>query len=268
MDLKNMGAGWEALPPMSVGREKFGITYADGKLYAVGGTSWPPGWDISEAKDVLRSAEFLELRNVGAGWKQLPQMNTPRYGVGLVHADGKLFAIGGSLDSKDSYPTLRSVEFLDLKNVDAGWKEFPPLMEAMYGDGVAHVDGKLFVLSGKLRRNREDENHRCECLDLNDVNAGWKQLPLRWKSVKRASVITGDGKLLAIWDFDGNPRAVGELDLKNIGAGWENLTRLTPMEGFRKPWDSVVYADGNLFLFGGILDFSSPGSVECMRVSM
>jgi len=80
-------------------------------------------------------------------WTRIPDMNTKRYGLGVAVWDvgnaryglgvavwdGKLFAVGGG----DGSNYLKSGEYLDLKNVNAGWKKLPDVMteRRWLGDG-------------------------------------------------------------------------------------------------------------------------------------
>ena len=70
-------------------------------------------------------------------WKQLPDMNHPRYAHSCVLVDGQLFVIGG-------YGAEKSVEVMD---TDSGrWREGPSLdFSHIYGQTVVH-DSVLYVL--------------------------------------------------------------------------------------------------------------------------
>eukprot|EP00975_Prorocentrum_lima_P041270 8671024-Prorocentrum_lima.AAC.1 len=65
---------------MNTEREGVGVAVGDGKLYAVGGGS---------GGNDLKSGEYLDLKNVGAGWTKLPDMNTKRTVLGVAVGDGK-----------------------------------------------------------------------------------------------------------------------------------------------------------------------------------
>eukprot|EP00466_Bigelowiella_natans_P009942 jgi/Bigna1/81828/fgenesh1_pg.84_\ len=76
-----------------------GVAVGDGKLFAVGGY---------DGSNYHKSGEYLDLKNVDAGWKKLPDMNTEREGVGVAVGDGKLYAVGGGSGGND----LKSGEYL------------------------------------------------------------------------------------------------------------------------------------------------------------
>ena len=52
-------------------------------------------------------------------WTNLPHMETRRRSLGVAVGDGKLFAVGGFDDDRNA---LQSGEYLDLMNLEAGWK--------------------------------------------------------------------------------------------------------------------------------------------------
>ena len=81
-----------------------GVAVGDGKLFAVGGRD---GAAAGDGK-YLKSGEYLDLKNVGAGWKKLPDMDTVRSALSVAVGDGKLFAVGGY----DGSNTHKSGEYL------------------------------------------------------------------------------------------------------------------------------------------------------------
>eukprot|EP00466_Bigelowiella_natans_P016264 jgi/Bigna1/145496/aug1.100_g20204 len=175
-----MDAGWKKLPDMNTersglgvavgdgktvccwwGRGGLGVAVGDGKLFAVGG---------HDGNDELKSGEYLDLKNVGAGWKKLPDMDAER---------------NGSRDEND----LKSGEHLDLKNVDAGWKKIPDMNTERSCLGVAVGDGKLFAVGGY----GDGYLKSGEYLDLKKMDAGWTKLPDMNTERRHLGVAVGDG---------------------------------------------------------------------------
>jgi len=115
-----------------------GVVVWDDKLFAVGGQNT----DCNN----LKSGEYLDLKNVNAGWKEIPDMDTAREDLGVAVWDGKLFAVGGQ-KTLETDPH-KSGEYLDLKNVNAGWTKIPDMSTGRYSLGVAFADGKLFAVGG------------------------------------------------------------------------------------------------------------------------
>eukprot|EP00466_Bigelowiella_natans_P009173 jgi/Bigna1/133858/aug1.22_g8566 len=126
--------GWKALPHMRTQRGRLGVAIGDGKLFAVGGS-------VRYGFGRLGSGEYLDLKDMEGGWKELPDMQTQRGRLGVAVADGKLFALGGS--ARFGY-SLKSGQCLNLKDMAGGWKELPDMLTKRSGLGVAVGDAKLF----------------------------------------------------------------------------------------------------------------------------
>eukprot|EP00466_Bigelowiella_natans_P019503 jgi/Bigna1/144403/aug1.87_g19111 len=177
---------------------------------------------------------------------KLPDMMTKREYLGVAVGDGKLFAVGGY----DGSNFLKSGEYLDLKNVDAGWKKLPDMNTMRYGLGVVVGDGKLFAVGGYHFKDGSNLLKSGEYLDLKKMDAGWKKLPDM--NIKRdgLGVAVGDSKLFAVGGEGGyrNLLKSGEyLDLKKMDAGWKKLPDMnTERNGL-----GVAVGDGKLFAVGG-----------------
>eukprot|EP00466_Bigelowiella_natans_P020357 jgi/Bigna1/144257/aug1.85_g18965 len=198
-----------------------------------------------EAGKRKREAELKQKLSEMKGWTKLPDMNTERYALGVAVGNGKLFAVGGY---GGGY--LASGEYLDLKDVDAGWKKgwtkIPDMNTKRRGVGVAVGDGKLFAVGGNDGSNRLKNG---EYLDLNNMDAGWKKIPDMNTERSNLGVAVGDGKLFAVGGWDGsNTLRNGEyLDLDDMKAGW---TKIPEMNTERR-YLGVAVGDGKLFAVGG-----------------
>mmetsp|Transcript_11901 Transcript_11901/g.23893 ORF Transcript_11901/g.23893 Transcript_11901/m.23893 type:complete len:317 (+) Transcript_11901:286-1236(+) len=178
LDLKDIRAGWKKLPDMLTKRERFGCAVWDGKLMVIGGRM-----------KMLRhctSGEYLDCNDIGAGWRQLPNMQTERAEFGFGVWDDKLLAVGGE-KHKPSPPRQKTGEYLDLKNIGAGWKKLPDIGTTSRGSSFGFVvwDNKLLVVEGmgsfssgplfSYPHDQADEM-RAECLDLKILNFALKNL--------------------------------------------------------------------------------------------
>jgi len=173
LDLRNVGAGWKALPDMSVERRAHAVCCCDDKLFAVG------GW--SEA-GVEKRVEFLDLKNVDQGWRAAPDMSTTRTDLSVCCHNDKLYATGGRSQSCDRFGALNSVECLDLKNMSAGWKALPEMLVARRFLSLCCVNGYLYAVGdgrywGPPKYQDCDEKTSVEYLDLENVREGWKEGP-------------------------------------------------------------------------------------------
>eukprot|EP00466_Bigelowiella_natans_P008793 jgi/Bigna1/139069/aug1.48_g13777 len=242
---------WTKLPDVGTERNDVGVAVGDGKLFAVG------GHDNDDKGYDLKSGEYLDLKTVDEGWKNLPDMGTIRCYLGVAFGDGKLFAVGGCGGSGH----LKSGEYLDLKKVDEGWKRLPDMNIKRDDLGMAVGNGKLFAVGG----HEGDNYHKSgEYLDLKKVDEGWKKLPDMGSKRSFLGVAVGDGKLFAVGGLDGDIgarptlKSAEYLDLKEMSAGWKYL----PDMNIRRNHFGVAVGDGKLFSVGGWDDSSSSKSRE------
>ena len=96
---------WEPLPPMRTARG--GIASArlrDGRLVVFGGEDLAPGGET------IASVEMFDPRR--RSWSSLPDMRTPRHGLGGAALGNRVFAVaGGVVPGFSASPTI---EFLDV----------------------------------------------------------------------------------------------------------------------------------------------------------
>jgi len=159
LDLKNAGAEWKRVARTTVTRRSLGVAVGDGKLFAVGGITLKKDIERRVGRKIfLNTVEYLDLKNLGAGWKRVADMTVKRHCHGVAVGDGKLFAVGGY----DGSNGLNSVEYLDLKNLGAGWKRVADMTVKRHCHGVAVGDGKLFAVGG----NGGIAGKNVECLQI------------------------------------------------------------------------------------------------------
>src|SRR3954466_11779626 len=79
----------------------------------------------------------------------MPNLLTPRSGLGVAVLNGKLYAVGGH-DGKES---LSSVERLDLAS--GQWERVRDMNRARWYGGVCVVDGSLYAAGGDNGRSVE-----------------------------------------------------------------------------------------------------------------
>ncbi len=137
---------WRPLPPMPKGRAYTHGTAAEDSLIVVGGR-----WRGHATADVFR------LRRAGTDdwrWDVLPPLAEARATAGVAAAGSRVVAVGGGdwdrqVGGAFAPRMVSRVEVLDLKRLDAGWRQgaaFPegPCVAAM----VASVGGKIYHFGG------------------------------------------------------------------------------------------------------------------------
>jgi len=261
---------WTTLTEMTIARTSFGAVCADDKLFAWG-------------DKVFSRGEYLDLKNVSAGWKPV---HDKRFNgnCSATYGDGKLFCVsdkGGEYISvedieKPGCPWKISYEGYSrhkyYTNIETGekvddlykpkdhfysWKTLPRT-KVLYGAEVTYGDGKLFVVGGRTSRFDESkgvihEGHVSgKYLLVNDMEAGWKNLPDMSTGKAYFALIYAKGCLYAIGGEDGNNtnKKGGEfLDLSKPDAEWKKFS--VPYQIAISEKISGVYADGKIYLIGG-----------------
>ena len=126
------GTTWVDGPPIPTPRDHLAVA-SDGRyLYAVGGRFLAPD----------RNVGVLERLDVTTGnWQKLPDMPTPRGGLGAAIVNGKLVAAGG----EEPTGVFDTVEAFDLGT--GAWSPQPPLKAGRHGLAVAAVGPSLFAIA-------------------------------------------------------------------------------------------------------------------------
>jgi non-specific serine/threonine protein kinase len=110
---------------------------SDGRfLYAVGGR------DLSPAKN---SAALERFDPEGNSWQRLPDMPTPRGGLGAAIAGGRIFAIGG----ETATDVMGKVESFDLGA--RSWSSGPTMRTPRHGLTAAATGRNVLALGGATR---------------------------------------------------------------------------------------------------------------------
>ncbi len=144
---------WEAKDPMPTPRASLGAALLGGKLYAAGGFQWTgtaatdpvlnqPGITAASAQMTPTSA-FEVYDPASDAWTELAPMPTARYGLSLVAASGRLYAIGGT---DGSSPALATVESYD--PTSGTWRTEPSLPVARSLAGAVALGDQILVAGG------------------------------------------------------------------------------------------------------------------------
>jgi len=113
------------------GGRSFGVAALNGKFYTVGGLNWPN--PISTV---------LEYDPVSDTWTPMASMLSPRYAPAAASVNGKLYAIGGSVNS--STTLTASIEEYD--PVANAWTNKASMNQVRYAHQAVALNGKIYVL--------------------------------------------------------------------------------------------------------------------------
>jgi hypothetical protein len=96
---------WERMPDMGVARGGIAsVVLRDGRIVVFGGEELEPGGET------IAEVEMFDPRD--RGWRRLPDMRTPRHGLGGVALGNRVFAIEGG--PTPGFAFTRKIEFLDV----------------------------------------------------------------------------------------------------------------------------------------------------------
>ncbi len=144
---------WEVKDPMPTPRASLGAALLGGKLYAAGGFQWTgtaatdpvlnqPGVTAASAQ-MTPTGAFEAYDPATDAWTQLPAMPTARYGLSLVAAGGRLYAIGGTDASSSALATVESYD-----PASGTWRTEPSLPVARSLAGAVALGDQILVAGG------------------------------------------------------------------------------------------------------------------------
>jgi N-acetylneuraminic acid mutarotase len=131
------GDTWELMASMPTARAQLGVAVANGKIYAIGGSSNDP---ITRGPALLNVTE--EYNPVTNTWATKTPMPTARHSFGIAVYKNKIYCIGGSTNGQE----LAVNEVYD--PATDTWETKIPMPTARAGSSANFVDGKIFLMGG------------------------------------------------------------------------------------------------------------------------
>ncbi len=129
---------WEDLPPLPTPRSSHELVVAGDKLVVTG------GWQLKghEASEWAKTTLILDLKNIAAGWKEIPQP-FERRALAAAYLDGKVYVLGGITAKND---VTGAVDVLDVETGE--WKAgraLPAGPQFSFAPAAAVWKGALYV---------------------------------------------------------------------------------------------------------------------------
>lgn len=204
-------------------------------------------------------------------WRDLPTLPGARYAPILLHARGRLHAIGGTgAERHRSRDDHWSLGFENGDATESAWRAEPPIPMAGTHRGGAVVDGDLFVVGGQIGDARPfpgDPTCTCDLSDLGGPVFGdsfryrcadriWTSIAPMPKPVSHTdtSVSVHDGRVIVVGGASA-PNRCGDLVQAYDPAGdrWSTIGHLP------RPFKTVaaVACRGAIHLFGGQISVSA-----------
>lgn len=247
--------GWKKLSPLP-DKEGFASPFVGvvgGKLVVAGGANFPDKKPWEGGMKVWHDSIFM-LDHPDASWKIAGKLPSPlAYGIGVSLKEGML-CIGGS-DSKKHHADcfLVALDHHQLK-----FKAYPSLPKPCANMCGVKIGDMVYIAGGTDAPDAAKALHNFWCLNLNDMQAGWKVLEA-WPGLERLlPVCASDGENFYL--FSGASLAIntmGRIDRKylsdayvfNPGKGWKKLASM-PAPSVAAP-SPVISKNGRIQLFSG-----------------
>lgn len=196
--------------------------------------------------DPFRSVEAFDCRL--NRWISICEMTLQRRHVGVVSAQGKLFAIGGH----DGMHHLASAEMFDPKQ-GGGWRRVAPMHTCRRGIAAAALDGAIYAVGGL------DDTICFSTVERYDIESDtWSEVALM--NVRRGGVgVSALGKyLFAVGGNDGSSSLDSCERYDPVLDKWKPVSNMTN----RRAGAGVCVLDGALYAVGGFDDNSPLSTCE------
>ncbi|KAE9413466.1 hypothetical protein Angca_002778 [Angiostrongylus cantonensis] len=238
------------LPACTTINEEGGSQYTAGSTSVYYITAWFYFLSrmIRTGGDPFRSVEAFDCRL--NRWISICEMTQQRRHVGVVSAQGKLFAIGGH----DGVQHLASAEVFDPKQ-SVGWCRIAPMHTCRRGIAAAALDGAIYAVGGL------DDTTCFSTVERYDIESNtWSEVAQM--NVRRGGVgVSALGKFLfAVGGNDGSSSLDSCERYDPVLDKWKLVSKMTN-RSFRAG-AGVCVLDGALYALGGFDDNSPLSTCE------
>jgi non-specific serine/threonine protein kinase len=145
------GSGWKDVAPMLTLRDHLAAVADDKYFYAVGGRVLGPNHNLGAVERYDPAADQ---------WQKLPDMLTPRGGLGAALVGNQIVTVGGEALDK----VFATVEAFDL--VRGTWSALPPMHTPRHGMAVLAVGKAVYAVDGAAAINHTDSVTTNEVLGI------------------------------------------------------------------------------------------------------
>jgi len=132
---------WAEKASMPTSRDGLGVAAFQGKIYCLGGRNVSKDYSIS-----INVNEVYDTKT--DSWETKTPMPTARSGLQASEVDGKIYLIGGWVESESSSIAEKSAEVEIYDPVTDTWATGSPIPTTVAGYASAVLDGKIYVISG------------------------------------------------------------------------------------------------------------------------
>jgi non-specific serine/threonine protein kinase len=212
---------WTELKGMPEPTGSVGVTYAGGRIIAIGGEGTTEVSDAVQAYDIGKQS-----------WSELPTLPTARHGVAVSAIDDAVYAIGGATEPGHVGST-KEADVLDLSGkatptkTVAGpkWRQIADAPSKRQYAAATEVGGRVWLLGGIS----EDETATADTAAYDRALNNWTLGPKLPKPLHHVMAVTYKGEAVVLGGFvPGAELTSGQSDLVFAlrGDKWEPLPRL------------------------------------------
>jgi hypothetical protein len=191
----------------------------------------------------------------GNSWVEMAAMPTPRFSFGAVELGGKIFCIGGAVNS--SSPLLAVNEEYD--PILNKWTERAPMPSPRYGFAIAAYQDKIYVFGGGIDNNSTMTN---QTLVYDPATNSWSTktpMPLA-RMLLQANVV--NGKIYLIGGYPYSNATLNEI----YDPASDTWTTATPIPTPTIAYESAV-ANGRIYIISGAIFPNATGAAEELNLT-
>jgi N-acetylneuraminic acid mutarotase len=233
---------WTVAAQIPSGANHVGVSFLDGKLYAIGGF-------IEQNRKPHPNCFVWD--SASDGWKTIAPLPRPVGSAAIVALDGKLHSIGGAIG--DTFDTKKSIDWHLVYDPKADkWDNRAPMPTARDHTGTLAVGSLIHVIGGRVDSFLTNSNLHHTYDPAKDKWEMRKPLPTA-RSGHGAVLYRGK---IFVMGGEGSSRVFGQNEAYDpAGDSWEQYApMLTPRHGLGAAavGDAIYVAGGGVVMGGGI----------------
>jgi DNA-binding CsgD family transcriptional regulator/N-acetylneuraminic acid mutarotase len=175
-------------------------------------------------------------------WRPSAALPAPRYGMGVIAYQGKIYALGGYTVGADSAEQITGRSSV-LDVAAGGWTELPDKPTPVGDVKAAVLEGRIFVPGGRLA----DGTITTTVEAFDPATAQWRTMRALPAPRSRYALVALEGKLILFGGWDGQAVQSTVLEYDADATQW---TQLTPLPSPRADMADAVVED-EVYLLGG-----------------
>ncbi|PZD73223.1 N-acetylneuraminate epimerase [Acaryochloris thomasi RCC1774] len=241
---------WTDAAPLPAEVQEIYADIRNDKIYTLGGL-------FEGAQSV--SDNFLEYDATRDTWTELSPLPEARHHVAVSIVEDQLYGIGGFVGGFPNWEAQNTVFVYDF-NIEE-WTESTPLPQPRGEHTAAVIDGKIYVVGGRLKgtpdsTNFNDHFDTASLLVFDPITEVWSPAPDAPTARNSHAAAVIDEKMYVVGGREFTEQENGEYANVNVASleaydpeaeNWETLAPLPQAAG----GITATAVDGKLYVFGG-----------------